>query len=113
MAAISYVELDPAPPVTTALSEISHEAVAAVEANFVLGWFDEDLREPVEEHEWREIISETSSKLFPEALVGLQVCAGYAVVDTGAQHCVCGKPEYDKLCERLSVHCLSMVLNLM
>ena len=38
-----------------------------------------------------------------EAFIGVVVTPGYALLDTGAQHGVIGKPEYEALCERLAV----------
>ena len=40
---------------------------------------------------------------FDESFVGLTVCPGYALVDTGAQHGVAGKKSFDKRSGALSV----------
>ena len=88
----------PAPaPSSSTLSVISSggdEEETGEVGTFVLGWFDSDLRQPLAE--------ETS--IFPSTLIGLQVCPGFAVLDTGAQHNVCGKAEYTQLVERLALH---------
>ena len=38
-----------------------------------------------------------------ESFIGLYVTPGFALIDTGAQHGVIGKPDYQTLCERLAV----------
>ena len=38
-----------------------------------------------------------------EIFVGLYVCPGYALVDTGAQHGVIGRAAYDQFVQRLAV----------
>ena len=38
-----------------------------------------------------------------EIFIGLQVCAGHAVVDTGAQHGICGEKQWEWLRQQLAV----------
>ena len=64
-------------------------------------WYEDTLPEP------EQSVANPPSFLLPvmilpESLIGLQVSPGHAVVDTGAQHCVCGKPEYEALVKRLA-----------